>query len=525
MILLMLSWCEVGGMDLGRCKMPSRELEQLLEDIQSKIIPAILKETKKFPNVSLDLIVDYISRTQSEDIAQEYKLAFGEILKYTRLNNLDRVENLLTEDKQASPLINVYGGGMNGVTPLSYAISGNKRDIVELILREGADVNALDYSGQSPLMVASSAGNISLVNLLLAQKMLDINLMNPRFGRNALWSAVNAQSQNKNRIVELLLNEGANINQGDCDGNTVLFDVVGDYIRAKAGNELDSNVQDIEKILRLLLDRGANVVHKNNKGQDIEEYATSLHFEKGHEKTGVQIWREFLSKYLTERITLNEVLGKEASQLPQDLLNIIQGYAGLEQFSGIKKYLDNKKIDYALLSYGELAGRRLRQILTIVKDDPYLAQEIQKNRDAILKRLVDGAMTPGQKEGMSQDVYNYEIETLRFSFMSNFKGNQLEGIEDWTPKHIPELRDILLTRLKTRKAELILTDAMKKQIAQQSTPNSKTINGIVENFNKTARSGTFLSLPEIATSEPMLLNRMSAVQKEMREKAATAAAA
>ena len=40
---------------------------------------------------------------------------------------------------------------MGGITPLNYAVGKDHKEIVELLITKGADVNAIDAAGQTPL--------------------------------------------------------------------------------------------------------------------------------------------------------------------------------------------------------------------------------------------------------------------------------------------------------------------------------------------------------------------------------------
>jgi ankyrin repeat protein len=94
-----------------------------------------------------------------------------------------------------------------GRTALMQACRAGRAEIVELLLAAGAQVNATNHQGTTPLMYAKTAamgnGNLAVLRLLLA-KGADINARD-RAGRTALEYAVT----NAAAVIEFLKSEGA----------------------------------------------------------------------------------------------------------------------------------------------------------------------------------------------------------------------------------------------------------------------------------------------------------------------------
>src|SRR5580704_5644017 len=90
-------------------------------------------------------------------------LAFcGEIHDAAESGNLEKVKALIKENpSSASSKEDTWGK-----TPLHYAAMRGHKDVVELLLANGADVNAEDNFGETPLHCAAD-GNKDLVALLL----------------------------------------------------------------------------------------------------------------------------------------------------------------------------------------------------------------------------------------------------------------------------------------------------------------------------------------------------------------------
>lgn len=139
------------------------------------------------------------------------------------------------------------------------------KEIVQLLLNNGADVNLQDKRGESVLYVALEKGEKEIAQLLL-DNGADVNLQDDR-GGSALhkvvkpisyiehveaelfpesaegnrWEALSPR-QKTECLVELLLENGANVNLQDRNGHDALF------YAAKRGHK---------RVVRLLLERGA----------------------------------------------------------------------------------------------------------------------------------------------------------------------------------------------------------------------------------------------------------------------------
>ncbi|MFC1636682.1 ankyrin repeat domain-containing protein [Planctomycetota bacterium] len=109
-------------------------------------------------------------------------------------------------------------------TPLQEAAYHSK-EIVELLLAKGADINAGEGSWPA-LHSALDAGRFDIVDLLLA-KGADVNIRDDK-GQTPLHIAASYAAWNHPKIVELLLSKGADINAKDNNGKTALsYAVVG----------------------------------------------------------------------------------------------------------------------------------------------------------------------------------------------------------------------------------------------------------------------------------------------------------
>ena len=132
-----------------------------------------------------------------------------------------------------------------GYTPLHHAalLYGNLQT-AELLIASGADVNANSHNGETPLHSAAGYGEGETVELLIA-KGADINARNDR-GRTPLNYATRQVNW---KTAELLAAKGADVNAKDKSGNTPL------HYAALEGNS---------EIVKLLISKGADVNAKNN---------------------------------------------------------------------------------------------------------------------------------------------------------------------------------------------------------------------------------------------------------------------
>ena len=163
-----------------------------------------------------------------------------------------------------SPIVYV-GNTKDCYTALTYAVCINSKDMVELLIDAGVDVNLRDDEGNTALMYAAFNGYRDMAELLI-KAGADVNakiLLKNRIvlyldqrkdlgGSNILLLAVKKEENYKNDIVKLLIESGADVNAKDYDGDTALR-------IAALHNKKD--------IAELLIEAGADLNVKNNAGR------------------------------------------------------------------------------------------------------------------------------------------------------------------------------------------------------------------------------------------------------------------
>ncbi|MFT4327814.1 MAG: ankyrin repeat domain-containing protein [Wolbachia pipientis] len=142
--------------------------------------------------------------------------------------------------------VNIEAKTKDDQTPLHYAVFKDRLDIVRVLSSQGANIEAKNKDGKTPLDLAIQ-GNYTDIVGFLKQTELDKKLL------------AAAQDGDFNKVKDLV-NQGANINAKERDGNTCLH-----YV-SKFGN-LD--------IVKYLISEDADIDAKDNNGQTPLDVADS----------------------------------------------------------------------------------------------------------------------------------------------------------------------------------------------------------------------------------------------------------
>lgn len=162
----------------------------------------------------------------------------------------------------------IYGVPENwhpqGMTALAWAAVNGDPEIVELLLRSGAQIDVRDACGWTPLMWAAWCGRTRVLELLLEAKAdpgsttLEMRAgLFPR-GSTALMMACR---RGDSQAVRTLVQNAANVKTRNNFGETALIEAVKE--RIAPSSQLGDSA---EEIVRILLDNGAEVDSANREG-------------------------------------------------------------------------------------------------------------------------------------------------------------------------------------------------------------------------------------------------------------------
>jgi ankyrin repeat protein len=147
-------------------------------------------------------------------------------------------------------------------TPLHLAHSP---EIAAVLIENGANVNLKNESGSTALMIAVSNGMLDFVKLLIKHGA-DVNALDVE-SNSSLHIACNTMIDNF-EIVKMLIESGAKVNSRDKEGRTPLMIAsLGDF--CEGGECYPSN----KRIIRLLLKYGADLNIKDNNNETALDYA------------------------------------------------------------------------------------------------------------------------------------------------------------------------------------------------------------------------------------------------------------
>lgn len=185
----------------------------------------------------------------------EPEFFISDIHEAARDGHLKSIEYILKKAEDPKSIIEKKNA--NEETPLFVAAANAKKAIAEFLIENHANVDATSKTSR-PLIVAAEKGFLQIV-ILLIKNGASVNAFDSK-GRTALHLA----AENKRfDVVKELVEAGADVNYEDNEGNTPLHMAGSKHKGVVGGAKNQSNNQ----IYDFLVSRGASVDHANNMGE------------------------------------------------------------------------------------------------------------------------------------------------------------------------------------------------------------------------------------------------------------------
>lgn len=224
-------------------------------------------------------------------------------LKAIKIGDIERIKKLISQGAD------VNAKDKRGMTPLHNAAYYGQRQVAEVLIAKGANVNGTNTAGQTPLHIAANFGAKFVPELLLANganiRARDVA------GNTPLHAAADSPDVEKD-LLDLLVAKGADVQTRNKAGQTPLHRV--SMIRTRD--------KRIELTAEVLLAHGAEVDAKDKSGN------TPIHFavKNGH----VKLINLLLSK--------GAIISKDDNLLPD--LDALLETAWSNQADVLKVFLD-----------------------------------------------------------------------------------------------------------------------------------------------------------------------------------------
>ena len=118
--------------------------------------------------------------------------------------------------------VNLNAGRIGGATPLHIAAAENSSMAIRELIKQKADVNAIDIEYKTPLFVAVENGHVETVKLLIGNRKTNVNKENM-----ASLSAINIAVRNNNReLVQILFEAGGKLDKYQTTSSSFCYSAI-----------------------------------------------------------------------------------------------------------------------------------------------------------------------------------------------------------------------------------------------------------------------------------------------------------
>ena len=184
-----------------------------------------------------------------------------ELFKAIRMSDLEIVKERIEKNPD---LVNEVATGtfdIEGKSPLQFAITRSEIEIARYLLEKGADVNFV------------GSGSIDNWKIPILHVAINKTIQNSRFPRREADGPKNDGTlfNEHLKLLKLILDKGANINQLDSYGNLPIMRAVLDALNLDLSITDDELDEDIEEVFGLLVDYGADITQRTETRKSVEE--------------------------------------------------------------------------------------------------------------------------------------------------------------------------------------------------------------------------------------------------------------
>ena len=296
------------------------------------------------------------------------------------------------------------------VTPLWCAAALEELDMVELLIKLGANIDAVSGTGDTPVLYACSLMNINVVKCLVKYGA-DVHKRNDD-GETCLIKAV----QWSGEICQILIDNSVEMNAQDSSGNTALHWAINSDI-----------YRDKEDIVQLLINRGSNPYMKNKDGDDA--------FRKASLEGQESILKKLLLKFeppVKHWIESYELLGAiNVNRSPVDIQKAWHYWMKAVEIRRMKSHLD---VTSPQTNPFYLFGREVNTFEDLFRNRDFVYMHALRISEQILGRyhpnIQSGLLFRGEMYKRDGE-YRRCIDILRYAF-------QLENdcVEQWTCRYL-----------------------------------------------------------------------------------------